>query len=65
MLADEDRVVIEARGDMTSKAGIAYRNHYSLHFRLEDGMIKEMMEFMDTAYCERVLGVFPAERMRE
>lgn len=54
VLADEDRVVIEARGDMTSKAGVPYRNHYSLHFRVEGGMIKEMMEFMDTAYCERV-----------
>jgi uncharacterized protein len=64
ILADEDWVVIEARGDMTSKTGAPYRNHYCLMFRLKDGMIVEMKEYLDSAYCERILGYFPADRMR-
>jgi uncharacterized protein len=64
ILADEDWVVIEARGDMTTKAGVPYQNHYCLMFRLKDGMIVEMREYNDSAYCERILGYFPAERMK-
>jgi uncharacterized protein (TIGR02246 family) len=64
ILADEDSVVVEARGDMTTKAGVPYRNHYCLLFRLKDGMIVEMKEYLDSAYCERVLGVYPGERAR-
>jgi uncharacterized protein len=36
-LADEDWVVVEARGDMMTKSGQPYRNHYCLLFRLEAG----------------------------
>lgn len=65
ILADEDWVVVEARGEMVSRAGQPYRNHYCLMYRLRDGMIVEMKEYMDTGLCERVLGRFPAERMQD
>jgi ketosteroid isomerase-like protein len=59
-IADGDLVVVEARGDMTTKAGERYDNHYCLIFRLENGMIKEMREYQDSTLCERVLGPYPA-----
>lgn len=61
-LADEDWVVVEARGSMTTKDGIPYENHYCLLYRLDGGRIVEMKEYQDSALCERVLGPYPAER---
>ena len=36
-IADGDWVVVEARGDMMTKAGERYDNHYCLIYRIEDG----------------------------
>lgn len=58
-LADGDWVVVEARGDMVTKAGAPYQNDYCLFYRLEDGMIVEIKEYQDSALCERVLGGYP------
>ena len=57
--ADDDHVVLEARGEMVSKDGIRYDNEYCLIFRLKDGKIVEMREYQDSTMCERVLGKFP------
>jgi len=57
--ADDDHVVLEARGDMATKSGAPYENEYCLIFRLVDGKIVEMREYMDSALCERVLGNYP------
>ncbi len=59
-LADGDWVMVEARGDMVTKAGVPYRNHYCLLYRLENGKIVEMKEYLDSAMCERILGPYPA-----
>ncbi len=59
IIADGDLVVVEARGDNHNRDGVRYDNHYCLIFRFEDGRIVEMREYMDTAFCERVLGPFP------
>ncbi len=59
-IADGDWVVIEARGDMVTQDGTTYQNHYCLLYKLKEGMIVEMKEYMDTAYCERILGPYPA-----
>jgi uncharacterized protein len=58
-LADEDWVMVEARGDMVTKSGEPYRNHYCLLYRLEDDMIVEAKEYQDSTICERVLGPYP------
>ncbi len=58
-LADEDWVVVEARGDMLTKTGQRYDNHYCLMYRLADGKIAEIREYQDSALCERVLGPYP------
>jgi uncharacterized protein len=60
-LADEDWVMIEAKGDMTALDGRPYQNSYCLHYRIADGKIVEMKEYMDTALCEDRLGPFPDE----
>ncbi|MGL5363331.1 MAG: nuclear transport factor 2 family protein [Bosea sp. (in: a-proteobacteria)] len=58
-LADEDWVIVEARGDMVAADGRSYQNSYCLHYRIADGKIVEMKEYMDTALCEDRLGKFP------
>jgi uncharacterized protein len=60
-LADEDWVVVEAKGDMVALDGRPYQNDYCLHYRIADGKIVEMKEYMDTVRCEDRLGVFPED----
>ncbi|HEY2709784.1 MAG TPA: nuclear transport factor 2 family protein [Caulobacteraceae bacterium] len=58
-IADGDLVVVEAHGDMTTKDGQRYDNHYCLVYQLRDSKIVEMREYQDSALCERVLGPYP------
>lgn len=55
-IADEDFVVIEARGDMRRKNGPRYDNHYCLIYRLREGRIVEIREYQDSWFGEKVLG---------
>ncbi len=48
VLADGDHVVIESRGDATTKTGKPYQNSYCLVFRLEGGKVRELSEYCDT-----------------
>jgi len=59
-IAEDDWVVIEARGDMTTVAGERYDNHYCLLYRLRDEKIVEIREYQDSTLCERVLGPYAA-----
>ena len=61
-IADDEWVVVEARGDMETKAGVRYDNYYCLLYRIAGGKIREIREYQDSTLCERVLGPFPAER---
>src|SRR6266508_5400405 len=47
LIAEEDYVVIECRGDVTTTTGRPYRNTYCYVCRLEDGKVSELTE-----YCE-------------
>ena len=58
VIADGDHVVVEARGDMVTKAGVRYENEYCLIYRLRGGKITEITEYCDSALCEAVLGKF-------
>jgi uncharacterized protein len=60
-LADDDWVVIEAKGDMVALDGRPYQNDYCLHYRIVDGRIVEMKEYNDTVLCEDRLGQFPED----
>src|SRR3954451_14300136 len=59
-IADDDHVAVEARGEMVTRAGLAYENEYCLVYRLRDGKIVEIREYLDSALCEAVLGKYPA-----
>jgi uncharacterized protein len=61
-IADDDWVAVEARGDMLTKAGERYDNHYCLIYGIENGKIREIREYQDSTLCERVLGPFPLDR---
>jgi ketosteroid isomerase-like protein len=63
ILADEDWVVVEARGDAVTNQGVPYNNHYCMLYRLHDGKIKEIREYNDSIHCESVLGKYPADRL--
>lgn len=60
-IAEGDIVVVEAKGDNLTKAGVRYDNDYCLVFRLEAGKIKEVREYCDSVLVERALGPFPAD----
>lgn len=57
--ADGDHVIVEARGDMTTRKGEKYDNEYCLIYRFKDGKIVEMREYCDSVLCEQRLGLFP------
>ncbi len=63
-IAEADFVVVEAKGDNVTKSGDRYDNEYCMVWRVENGRIKEIKEYCDTALVERVLGPFPASQMR-
>jgi len=58
-IADDDCVVVEAKGSNLTKAGARYDNDYCLVFRLENGKIKEVREYCDSILTEKALGPFP------
>ena len=47
-IADGDYVAVECRGKATTKTGRPYNNKYCFVFRIENGKIKEVTEYMDT-----------------
>jgi uncharacterized protein len=55
ILADGDRVMVQARGYATTKRGEPYRQTYCYIFRVADGRLTEVVEHCDTALVERVL----------
>ncbi|KJK47836.1 hypothetical protein UK23_19130 [Lentzea aerocolonigenes] len=55
VLADEDRVVVQARGHGTTTSGAQYEQMYCFILRMTDGKITELIEHCDTALVERVL----------
>jgi ketosteroid isomerase-like protein len=61
-IADGNYVAVEARGDNLTKSGLRYDNQYCMVFRIENGKIKEIKEYCDSALVERVLGPFPEAR---
>jgi len=47
-IAEDDVVVVEARGNNTTKNGKPYNNRYCFVFRLANGKLQEVTEYMDT-----------------
>jgi ketosteroid isomerase-like protein len=55
-IADGDYVAVEARGANLTKAGVPYNNTYCFVFRLADGKLAELTEYMDTELVTAALG---------
>jgi len=55
-IADEDYVVVEARGQNMTKRGVPYNNMYCFVFRVANGKLLEVTEYMDTQLITAVLG---------
>ena len=55
IIADDDVVVVEYRGKVTTTAGKPYHNTYCFVCRLADGKIRELTEYCDTALIEAAL----------
>jgi len=47
-IAEDDHVVVEARGRNSTVAGVRYHNQYCFVFRLADGRVRELTEYSDT-----------------
>jgi ketosteroid isomerase-like protein len=55
ILADGDRVMVQARGYATTRRGDRYDQTYCMVYRVADGKLTEIVEHCDTALVERVL----------
>ena len=55
-IAEGDHVVVQCRGQVTTKSGQPYNNHYCMVFRLEGGKLRELTEYMDTELAAQALG---------
>lgn len=56
ILADGDCVVVESQGEATTVDGKPYNNNYCFVFRLADGKVREITEYMDTELVTSALG---------
>lgn len=61
ILADEDRVVVQAQGRGRTLKGDRYDNTYCFIFRLRKGQIVEVIEHCDTSLVDRVLAPPPVD----
>ena len=55
VMADGDMVIIEFDGRVTTRAGKAYNNQYCYVCRMEGGLMKDLMEYFDTALVSSAL----------
>ena len=53
--AEGDLVVVEGRGQNTTKAGKQYNNRYCWVFRFSEGEVVELIEYTDTALIDSAL----------
>jgi ketosteroid isomerase-like protein len=54
-VAENDRVMLEARGHGVLSDGRVYANHYVFTFRFRGDRICEVAEYLDTAYAQGML----------
>ena len=55
IIADGDYVVVQARGEATTKDGSPYNNEYCFVYRMENGKIREVTEYLDTELVTQAL----------
>ena len=55
MVAEGEWVCVQAIIEASTAQGVAYRNHYHFAFRLREGLIVAVKEYVDTLYAQRRL----------
>ena len=55
IVADDDVVVVEARGRVNTKSGKPYNQTYCYVLRLADGQVRELTEYLDTELVNQAL----------
>ena len=55
-IAEDDYVVVECRGRVTTKSGKSYNNTYCWVCRVADGKLQELTEYLDTELVTAALG---------
>lgn len=55
-IAEGEYVVVQGRGQVTTTSGEPYNNAYCFIFRVVDGRLREVTEYMDTELATRALG---------
>jgi uncharacterized protein len=55
-IAEDDYVVVECRGRVTTKSGAPYNNSYCWVCRVADGKLQELTEYLDTELVTTALG---------
>ena len=55
IIAEDDFVVVEFQGRVTTKSGKPYNNTYCWICRVADGKLKELTEYLDTALVDHAL----------
>jgi uncharacterized protein len=55
IVVDGDMVVVECRGEVATKTGHRYDNHYCYVIEMQHGRMHTLTEYMDTALAEAVL----------
>jgi len=56
LIAEGDLVVAQSHGRSATRKGVAYNNTYCHVFRIGDGKIREVTEYLDTELITRALG---------
>jgi uncharacterized protein len=56
IIADNDHVVVEGRGRVTTKTGKPYNNSYCWIYRIAGGKIQAITEYLDTELVTSALG---------
>jgi len=56
LIAEGDYVVMQARGKSNTKSGGTYNNTYCQVFRLANGKVQEVTEYLDTELVTKAFG---------
>lgn len=56
VIAEDDYVVVQCKGNVVTKAGKAYNNDYCYVIRFADGKMRELTEYFDTKLVAEALG---------
>ena len=60
IVSDGDVIVVECRGEVATKAGKRYDNHYCYVIEMRDAKMLALTEYMDTALAQATLVPPPA-----